>query len=186
MIQLIKLFPKSLVDRLKIIMPDIVADYQNAFVSGRLMVDNCHKSSELMSYVRRKKKGKQCANILVDLSKAYHRIRRDFLEEVLVAMAFPKEWMDSNDHAVCINRLTPHLFILCMEVLSRRLLKKKLSSLRMVRSTVNLASLFLQTTPSFVSKPRFSRVRSFGHALVAFVPCKGNGQLGKIVRGFLP
>lgn len=71
-------------------MPDIVDDYQNAFIPGRFMVDNCFMASELMSYVRRKKKGKQFAAILkVDLSKAYDRVRWDFVESVLVALKFP-------------------------------------------------------------------------------------------------
>lgn len=47
-----------MVNILKVIMLDIKADYQNAFVSGRLMVDNCYIASELMAYVRRKRKGK--------------------------------------------------------------------------------------------------------------------------------
>ncbi|XP_056695514.1 uncharacterized protein [Spinacia oleracea] len=79
-----------MVNRLKVIMPDIVDDYQNAFIPGRFMVDNCFMASELMSYVRRKKKGKQFAAILkVDLSKAYDRVRWDFVESVLVALKFP-------------------------------------------------------------------------------------------------
>lgn len=72
-------------------MSDLVTDYQNAFVPRRSIVDNYFMASELISYVRKKKKGERITTILkVDLSKVYDHVRWDFVHEVLLAMKFPE------------------------------------------------------------------------------------------------
>lgn len=174
-----KVISKCLVNRLKLVIPSLVADYQNAFIPGRLMVDNCYMASELMAYVRRKAKGTQSAGILkVDLSKAYDRVRWDFLENVLVSMAFPPQWVkiilecvSTVSYSVLVNGeatapfapkvglrqgdpLSPYLFILCIEVLSRRLswlqFKMHLSPLRIARSSPLISHLFFADEALFL------------------------------------
>ena len=82
-----KIISKILVNRLKPILGSIVSEFQNAFVPGRQMVDNCLVAHEVINWVKKRKKGTLYAGILkVDLSKAYHRIRWDFLEAILTSM----------------------------------------------------------------------------------------------------
>ena len=71
-----KIIAKLLANKLKTIMGDLVDKYQNAFVQGRQMTDNCLISHEITNWVRKRKKGNIFAGILkVDLSKAYDRIK---------------------------------------------------------------------------------------------------------------
>lgn len=103
----------------------------------------------------------------VDQSKAYDRVCWDFLESILVAMIFPEVWVhrimqcvSTVSYSVLVNGepsasfmpnaglrqgdpLSPYLFILCMEVLSKKLsnlqVKRKIADLKIAR----VSSLFL-------------------------------------------
>ena len=89
-----KIISKTLVNKLKGIMGDLVDKYQNAFVPGRQMSDNCFISHEIINWVKKRKSGNNFAGILkVDLSKAYDRIRWDFVEAMLRKMKFPENWI---------------------------------------------------------------------------------------------
>lgn len=80
--------------RLKSVVSDIVGDFQNAFVQGRLLVDNCLLAHEMMNFVKKRKKGIEFMGILkIDFNKVYDRIRWDFVEKVLRAYKFPKFWI---------------------------------------------------------------------------------------------
>ncbi|KAL2904360.1 hypothetical protein RDABS01_003070 [Bienertia sinuspersici] len=70
-----KIFSKCLVNRLKGVIREIGGEFQNAFIPGRLMNDNCLLAHEIINWVKQKKKGKLAAAVLkIDLSKAYDRI----------------------------------------------------------------------------------------------------------------
>lgn len=156
---------------MKGLLPNLIADFQNSFIPGRMMVDNCYVASELLHYVKKKRKGKYFAGILkVDISKAYDRVRWDFLKDTLIAMAFPDKWVQlimqcvsSVTCSVLVNGeatapfhpttdlhqgdpLFPYLFIFCMGVLPRRLswlqYKKKITGLHVARSAPSIPHLF--------------------------------------------
>ena len=50
-----KIISKTLVNRLKPIMNDVVAPFQNAFIKGRLISDNIILEGELINIIKRKK-----------------------------------------------------------------------------------------------------------------------------------
>lgn len=71
-----KIILKTLVNRLKLIIGDLVGNFQNAFVPGRQLADNCLIAHEILNWVKKQKKGTICTGIMkIDLSKAYDRIR---------------------------------------------------------------------------------------------------------------
>lgn len=207
-----KIISKCLVNRLKVVLPDLVEDYQNAFIPGRLMVDNCFIASELMAYVRRKTKGKQCAGILkVDLSKAYDRVRWDFLEDVLKAMAFPAVWIQrimqcvsTVSYSVLVNGeatepfsptvglrqgdpLSPYLFILCMEVLSRRLswlqLRRQLPPLRVARLAPPISHLFFADDALFCFKASEKTCKVLRKCIDRF--CSISGEIINFAKSYV-
>lgn len=97
-----KIISKCLVRRLKTIMKEITGDFQNAFIPGRLLSDNCHMAHGMMNSMKRMKKEKRMAAVLkVDLNKAYERISWDFLEKTPSNNAIP-EGLGSLDTAMCL------------------------------------------------------------------------------------
>uniref|UniRef100_A0A803L7J8 Reverse transcriptase domain-containing protein n=1 Tax=Chenopodium quinoa TaxID=63459 RepID=A0A803L7J8_CHEQI len=71
---LYKVIPLCMVNRLKSSLPDLISEFQNAFVPGRLMVDNCYVAHEILSRVKGKRKGGRFEGIMkIDLNKAYDK-----------------------------------------------------------------------------------------------------------------
>lgn len=88
-----KIISKCLTNRLKKIVQELVGPYQNSFVPKRLMGDNFLITHEVITYVKRQKKGYNIISILkVNMNKAYDRVRWDFVEWLLDAMGFPAHW----------------------------------------------------------------------------------------------
>ena len=84
-----KIITKTIANRLKLILPDIIEKFQSAFVPGRLITDNALLPSESFHYMRKKSKGKKgCVALKLHMSKAYDRIEWNFLIEVLQSMGF--------------------------------------------------------------------------------------------------
>ena len=139
---LYKIISKILTARLSTILPRLINPAQAAFVAGRSIVDNVLLAHELLRNYHRKSKKKNCA-LKIDLRKAYDSIHWDFLEEMLLGLNFPSKfitWIMSCirtcSFTLLINGsaggffdakrglrqgdpLSPLLFVLCMEYLSR-------------------------------------------------------------------
>ena len=70
-----KLIAKVLANRLKVVLPYIISENQNAFLLERLISDNVLVVFELMHYLEHKKEGKEnFMAVKLDISKAYDRV----------------------------------------------------------------------------------------------------------------
>jgi hypothetical protein len=138
-----KAITKLIVEKLRPLLDKIISPCQSAFVPGRWIGENQVVVKELMhSFKTQKVKGGFVA-IKVDLQKAYDRINWNFLRSVLIQLGFPSIFIDwimecvtTVSSSVLVNGgktkhfwptrglrqgdpLSPYLFILCQEVLSR-------------------------------------------------------------------
>ncbi|CAH9090422.1 unnamed protein product, partial [Cuscuta europaea] len=125
-------------------LPGLIEHAQGAFVDGRLMMDNIFLAQELVKGYTRKHCSPRCM-IKVDLRKAYDTISWDFLYSVLLIIGFPlqfvkwiMECVSTASFSISINGtlhgffrgkrglrqgdpMSPLLFVLCLEYLSRLL-----------------------------------------------------------------
>jgi hypothetical protein len=81
---LYKMISKVLANRLKGILPSIIAPYQSAFILGRLITDNVLEAYETLHTMHTNMRSKVgFIGIKLDMNKAYDRVEWHFLEAVM-------------------------------------------------------------------------------------------------------
>ncbi|KAG7579308.1 Reverse transcriptase domain [Arabidopsis thaliana x Arabidopsis arenosa] len=139
-----KVISKILANRLKKLLPSFIAGNQSAFVQDRLLIENLLLATELVKDYHKDSISGRCA-IKIDISKAFDSVQWSFLQNVLAAMDFPPEFVHwimlcitTASFSVQVNgelagffqssrglrqgcSLSPYLFVICMDVLSRML-----------------------------------------------------------------
>ncbi|XP_010473202.1 PREDICTED: uncharacterized protein LOC104752695 [Camelina sativa] len=139
-----KVISKILANRLKRILPSSIAPNQSAFIKDRLMLENVLLATELVKDYHKESISSRCA-VKIDISKAFDSVQWPFLLHVLKAMDLPAEfihWIElcigTASFSVQVNgelggffrstrglrqgcSLSPYLFVICMNFLTRML-----------------------------------------------------------------
>lgn len=141
---LYKVISKLIANRLKLVLPKFIAGNQSAFVKDRLLIENLLLATELVKDYHKDTISGRCA-IKIDISKAFDSVQWSFVTNVLIAMNFPPvfvKWVSlcitTASFSIQINgelagffnsfrglrqgcSLSPYLFVICMDVLSKML-----------------------------------------------------------------
>ena len=84
-----KIISKVLANMLKQVLPHIISPTQSAFVPGRLITDIVLVAYETLHTMHARQKGKKGSLALkLDISKAYDRVKWQFLQKIMEKMGF--------------------------------------------------------------------------------------------------
>lgn len=139
-----KVISKLLANRMKGMLPLFISLNQSAFVKDRLLIENVLLASELVKSYHKDSVIERCA-VKIDVSKAFDFVQWSFLLSVLTALNFPerfivwiKKCIEMASFSIQINgelagyfnskrglrqgcSLSPYMFVICMQVLSKNL-----------------------------------------------------------------
>lgn len=140
---ILKIVTKTLSNRIKQILSNIVHENQSAFLSRRLITAKSLIAFETLHYINKPRKKKNgFVGVKLDIAKAYDSLEWTFINNTLIAMSFPPNLIKiimlcitSVSFSILINGhptdsfqpkrgiiqgdpLSPYIFILCVEVLS--------------------------------------------------------------------
>lgn len=103
-----KLLAKVLAGRLKGVMRKVISETQNAFISGRNILDGVVVVNEVIDMAKRMKQ--QCLILKVDFQKAYDTVSWGYLDYMLRRMGFSEKWrgwmrecVSSNSISILVN-----------------------------------------------------------------------------------
>ena len=89
-----KVASKVVANRLKLILPQIIAEEQSAFVHGRLISDTIIAAYECLHSMKQKRASDQrCCALKLDMQKAYCLVEWSYLQAIMIRLSFHQLWV---------------------------------------------------------------------------------------------
>jgi hypothetical protein len=168
---ILKIITKTIANRVKEVLYEVVSPQQSAFLPGRLITDNTLIALETFHHLKNNKnKKKRYVGIKLDMAKAYDRLEWNFIKTTLITIGFPNSLVEtimrcvsSVSYSILVNGhptplfkphmgirqgdpLSPFLFILCVDVFSRMITNKQdqnlLNGIAIAQTAPKISHLF--------------------------------------------
>ncbi|RVW44362.1 LINE-1 retrotransposable element ORF2 protein [Vitis vinifera] len=193
----IVLLPKK--RRLRGVLQETIHSTQGAFVQGRQILDAVLIANEIVD--EKKRSGEEGVVFKIDFEKAYDHVNWDFLDHVLEKKGFSPRWrswmrgcLSSVSYAILVNGnakgwvkaarglrqgdpLSPFLFTIVADVLSRMLLKAEernlLEGFRVGRNRCRVSHLQFADDTILFASPREEEVQTLKSLLLVFGQISG-------------
>ena len=196
-----KIITKIMANRLAPLLGKMISPLQGAFVPGRWIAENVMLAKEVLHFMRHKQGQGSVAGFKVDMMKAYDHIEWGFLLKILEDFGFSNRWRNmitqcitTVKFSVLVNGslfgffsssrgirqgdpLSPYLFILCNEVLSRMLLQRekedKLHGILVGRGCPHISHLMFADDLMLFCKPTADEVEVLKECLDTYEQWSG-------------
>lgn len=89
----LKLITKLLVNKMKLVLPSLIAPTQSSFIPRHQLHNNVIIFSEVIHSIQAKNYDVQWMMLKIHLKKVYDRLRWDFLFEALAQAQFLRKWV---------------------------------------------------------------------------------------------
>ncbi|PKU83905.1 Putative ribonuclease H protein [Dendrobium catenatum] len=161
-----KIVAKVLINRLKLVLSTIISEEQGAFVPGRSISNHGLMAQEMMSKFKYSTQKSGLMALKIDMEQAYDCMSWKTLQEVMNLMGFKKRfitwvmqcifepkfillmngnrtrWIDAKSGLRQGCPLSPYLFILCSELLSKSFKQRGVQlGVQVARNTVSISHL---------------------------------------------
>uniref|UniRef100_A0A803PR23 Reverse transcriptase domain-containing protein n=1 Tax=Cannabis sativa TaxID=3483 RepID=A0A803PR23_CANSA len=198
-----KIISRLITDRLKPILDKLISPYQSAFLPGRWIAECSVLAAEAAHTMNKIRSRKGFMAVKTDMHKAYDRIEWSFLHRVLMANGFNEHFcklimqcVTTLSFSILLNGaplppfapsrglrqgdpLSPYLFILCSEVLSKLVLRaesrKRISGLKIGKKANPITHLFYADDAIFYCKAFVTEAEQLGICIDTYE--RWSGQL---------
>jgi len=199
-----KIIARILVNRMRPILQRLIHPCQSAFVPNRAIHDNILVAHEIMNKFRHSKGKRGYVALKLDMEKAYDRIEWDFLFNCLQQLGFDDKWItwirecvSTVTYSILLNGescghitpsrglrqgdpLSPYLFLICMDILARRLYAHSLTpksglGIKIAPAAMRIPCLLFADDSLIFCKTSSEACRQLKNLLDLF--CTQSGQL---------
>ena len=207
-----KIISKILATKFKSLLHLFISPYQSAFVPSRTIQDNTITAHELFHTINSKRGRGGLMAIKIDMEKPFDRMEWSFILAILSKLDFSPTWINwiricitSPSFSILINGspyglfnpkrglrqgdpLSPFLFILGSEALSRLLLRQEsqglLRGVRIARHCSPISHLFFANDLILFAKATFAEATTLKSVVDQY--CSWSGQAINISKSSLP
>ncbi|CAN1814975.1 Putative ribonuclease H protein At1g65750 [Linum perenne] len=197
-----RIVAKVLANRLRGVVPKLIAKEQSAFIRGRSITDNVLVAFESLHHMKRIQNAKHGEMaVKIDISKAYDRVAWDYMEAVLQKLGFSDKWIDwmmmcirSVEYNFVVNSevvgpvipgrglrqgcpLSPFLFLVCAEGLSALMRKAevtgKLQGVRVCKGAPCISHLLFADDSFFFCRAEIDEARELKRVFSVYERASG-------------